>query len=164
MSVLPVPPHRRRVLSLLLFAMGTAAGCVGLGQPPDPPRVSLADLGIVDAGLLEQRFKMKLRIQNPGSIELAVKGVDVRVEINGKPFMTGLGHDEVAVPPLGTATVEVEAFSTLTGLVRQFNAFAQGDRKTLSYRMQGVLVVGDARRRIRFEDSGEVDWPGAQSG
>jgi LEA14-like dessication related protein len=163
MSARPPHPSRRRALSALLTT-ALAAGCVVLGPQAEPPRVSMADLGVVDAGILEQRFRMKLRIQNPSSIELAVKGVDVRVELNGKLFMTGLGHDEVSVPALGTATVEVEAFSTLTGIVRQFNAFTQGERKTLSYRMQGVLIVGDSRRRVRFEDTGEVDWPGALSG
>jgi len=158
--------ERRRCLVFLCLGAGVlfVGGCAVLGPPAEQPRVTIADLGFVDAGILEQHFKMKLRIQNPAPADLAVTGVDVRVELNGKLFMTGLGHDTVAVPALGTATVEVDAFSTLTGLVRQFNTFAREDRKTLSYRMQGVLYVGESRRRIRFDDTGEIDWPASPGG
>jgi len=160
MSLIQSDRRRRLVVVACLGAFAAlGAGCAGLGPVAEQPRVSIADLGFVDAGILEQHFKMKLRIQNPAPVDLAVTGVDVRVELNGKLFMTGLGHDTVAVPALGTATVEVDAFSTLTGLVRQFNAFAREDRKTLSYRMQGVLYLGESRRRARFDDTGEIDWP-----
>jgi len=158
MSDRPLPARRAFLIGLPVLLV---SGCAVLGPMPDPPRVSIAAMDFVEAGILEQRFKMKLRVQNPSTAELAVSGADVRVELNGKLFITGLGHDAVTIPALGTATFDIDAFSTLSGIVRQLNALTQGERKSLSYRMRGVLFIGTSQRRVAFEDAGEVDWPAA---
>jgi len=61
-------------------------------------------------------------------------------------------------------TVEIDAYSTLAGLARQLGQLSQGGTRALSYRMHGVVFVGDLGRRVGFEDAGEVEIPGLPGG
>ncbi|MBK7953510.1 MAG: LEA type 2 family protein [Candidatus Accumulibacter sp.] len=76
---------RLAVLSILLLS-----ACAGLGGLAQKPEVSVAALNLVQMGLFEQRFALKLRIQNPNDVELRINGLSFEIELNGKSFITGL--------------------------------------------------------------------------
>ena len=68
------------------------AGCAGISGLSQKPEVSLAGLELAELKLFEQRFKMKLRIQNPNDVELKINGLTFDVDINGLPFAKGLSE------------------------------------------------------------------------
>jgi LEA14-like dessication related protein len=109
----------------LIFA-ATLTGCAGLPPGAQAPSVTIADLELGNAGLFEQQFNVKLRIQNPNAEEFKVDGMAFDIEINDQPFAKGVGNQLVTVPRYGSAFMQVEAVSTLGGLVRQLGRFVQG--------------------------------------
>ncbi|KAA3652997.1 MAG: hypothetical protein DWQ11_09770 [Proteobacteria bacterium] len=148
-------PNRRRVLTAA--AALVLAGCASLPLNMQPPEVSVSDLRLLDVGLFEQRFGLSLRVLNPNDAEIPIDGLSFTVELNGKPFAKGVSNQAVTVPRLSEAMLEVEAVSSLTGLLRQFGAMAKGQER-IDYRIHGTLYTGRLFGGVPFDQRGEVDF------
>ena len=152
---------RAIVLGLLIAASGCAG--IGPGQRVEPPEVRLADLEFVDAGLFEQRFRMILRVRNPNDFDLPIDGLRFALDVNDRPFATGLSNRSVTVPRLGEQTIAVDASTTLLDVVQQFMGLS--GRETMSYRLAGTAFLrGTGTREVPFEQSGSFRLtPGSRS-
>jgi len=152
----------RALICVLAWGLVACAG-IGPGQRVEPPEVRLTDLEFVDAGLFEQRFRMILRVRNPNDFDLPIDGLRFALDVNDRPFATGLSNRSVTVPRLGEQTVAVDASTTLLDIVQQFMALSS--REALSYRMIGTAFLrGVARRAVPFEQSGSFRMaPGGRS-
>lgn len=145
----------RHTLWLLVFLLSACAGLAGLSQKPE---ISLAGLDLVELGLFEQRFAMKLRIRNPNDVELRISGVDFDVELNGQHFARGLSDRPVMVPRMGEAVLEVSATSSLGSVLRQVRELQKGGRERIDYRLNGRIVL-EGIGGIPFERKGDVQMP-----
>lgn len=155
-------PGRRRftIAELLLAAVvvvATFTGCAGLPPGMQPPTITIADVGLGNAGLFEQQYNLRLRIQNPNPDDFRVDGIAFELEINGQPFAKGVGSETVTVPRFGSGFMAVEAVSTLGALLRQFGRQAVGNRTLYKYRIKGQLSIAGGSR-VPFEENGEFDF------
>ena len=132
----------------------------------DPGAVSVSDLRMGTAGILEQQYFVKLRIQNPNNEELNLTGIAFELELNDKPFAKGTGAGPILVPRFGSQVVEVETLSTLTGLLRQLDRAVGGSGVAgkFGYRIKGRLHRSGLGRVISFDEKGELSMPGAPEG
>jgi LEA14-like dessication related protein len=121
----------------------------------DRPSVTLASVKLAGVGLLEQRLVTTLRIQNPSSVDLALQGVSVEVELNGNTFSRGVNPASIVIPAYAQDTVSIETISTTSGVVRQLRALAKADVK-LNYRLKGRLQPRDRPDPIAFDDKGVI--------
>jgi len=147
----------------MLGAVGAtvlAPGCANLSGDM-PVSVNVSDLRMGTAGVFEQQYFVKLRIQNPTDRDLSVKGVAFDLELNGKSFARGTSAQAVVVPRFGSALVDAEMLSTLTGVLRQLNTVAGGSeaRKSFDYRIQGRLYRSTGGS-VAFSDQGELQLGG----
>lgn len=133
------------------------AGCASL-QQLQPPHVTVADIDLLDATLLEQRFALKLRVQNPNDADIAIRGLSVDVEVNGQHFARGVSDQAVTLPRFGEALMEVNAVSDLGSLWRQIMALRKGGHEGLEYRIAGRLAMGTLGD-VPFESRGELKLP-----
>jgi LEA14-like dessication related protein len=143
----------------IFLAWATAAllaGCAAI--PTKAPEVDLADIGIGEVGLLEQRFVMKLRVLNPNDVDIQIDGLAFELEVNGQAFARGVSNKAVTLPRLGEAMLEVDAVSSLGSLLRQFDELGKGGREAIDYRIKGRLVTGSFGS-LPFEHRGEVRLP-----
>ncbi len=142
-----------RSTSLALLLLLTA--CAGL-EPPQAPRVRLADIVLLDSSLLEQRMRVALDIANPNNFDLPLEGLAFTLEVNDRPLVEGLSNRAVVVPRLGEARLPVEATTSLFDVMRQILALGEGE--TLSYRLSGrIYATGFSSRGLPFEKSGKVE-------
>lgn len=151
---------RFTVAGLLLAAMvivATFTGCAGVPPGMQPPTITIADFGLGNAGLFEQQYNLRLRIQNPNPDDFRVDGIAFDLEINGQPFAKGVGNQTATVPRFGSGFIAVEAVSTLGALLRQFGRQADGNRALLKYRIRGQLSITGGSR-VPFEENGEFDY------
>ncbi|MDQ8020972.1 MAG: LEA type 2 family protein [Moraxellaceae bacterium] len=143
----------RKLLAVLVsvLVLGGCASLLGLKSP----EVTLADIQLADSRLLEQRFRLTLRVTNPNDRELALEGVSFQMEVNGQRFAQGVGATPVVVPKLGDALVTVEGSAQIVALLRQLPRLAESGGK-LRYRLRGEAITRDFGR-LPFDRGGEFD-------
>jgi len=139
-----------------LLAVLILGGCAELRLKA--PSVTLADIEVVDAGLLEQRFVFKLRVQNPNDREIAITGLRFNVEINGKPFAKGVSNKPITIPRLDERILEVSAVSSLYSLFSQVRELIYGKHEALTYRIKGTLFT-DPFGELNFDEGGKLELP-----
>ncbi len=148
----------KRLLAILCVLCAALAGCASLSGLTQKPEVTLAGLDLLELGLFEQRFALRLRVQNPNDVELPIRGLTFDVELNGQPFAKGLSDQAVVVPRFGEAVLEVKATSNLGSVLRQLRELRKSGRERVDYRMFGRITL-DGLGSLPFERKGEIDTP-----
>jgi LEA14-like dessication related protein len=135
------------------------AACSALPMNAEQPKISVSDINLASAGLLEQKFTLGLRIQNPNDFELAVNAISFDLELNGKPFITGLSGKAINVARFSSGVMKVEGISNGFALFNQAVGMANGEKKTFSYRLTGTARIGESLSRLPFDQKGEIALP-----
>jgi len=148
----------KRALCLLVLPLVLAA-CVSLGGYQEAPKVSLASIKVLDVGVLEQKLGLTIRVQNPNEKELPIKAFSYDLLLNGQLFASGVSASAVTVPAFGNGTVEVEAFSSLGSVLRQFAEYRKGGLNKVAYRIKGNAILTESSIRLPFDFSGEIGLP-----
>lgn len=152
------------LLPIALVALGLLSGCAGTQLRPEPPRVTIADLGMVDATLFAQRYRVRLDIQNPNSFDLPIDGMQYELILNGSPFASGVSNQEFTIPRYGSESIEVEAQGTLAGIFRQLSALERGRPQSIRYSLRGHVSTPKGFGRLPFDYGGEIDLVPARLG
>ena len=79
-----------------------AVSCSTMPKDFEAPRVTITDLTPKDMAIFEQRFDVKLRIQNPNDQELSINGLRFDIQLNEHEFASGMSGQHVAVPRFGS--------------------------------------------------------------
>jgi len=148
--------RRQTCFMAILTVALLVIGCAGLKL--QAPSVTVADLQVVEASLLAQRFVFKLRVQNPNDREIPVKGMSFEVTINDEPFARGVSNKTATLPRLSETIMEVAAVSDLSAILRQIGALRRDGKNSVSYRIRGRLFTG-LLVDLNFENSGVLDFP-----
>ena len=156
-TTMKLPPYLGRKFATVMLAAVALAGCAGLPPGSQPPSITIADVGVGGASLFEQQFNLKLRIQNPNPDDFRVDGIAFDLDVNDHAFAKGVGNQAVTVPRFGSGFAEVEAVSTLGGLIRQFSHLTQGAKPVFKYRIKGSLSIANGTR-VPFDERGEFDF------
>lgn len=151
-------PSRTLLGGLVLATLGACTGLRSL----EPPEVVLIGIRPLESTLLEQRFRVDLRIYNPNNRDLDIDGVDFELDINDKRLARGAGAEALVLPRLGEARTSVVVSTSFLSVARQLMAMSQ--TQTLSYRLKGRLHLGTGLgATLPFEKSGEIGAPGSRS-
>ncbi len=144
-----------RFATVLISSFLMVTGCAGVFKQVETPRISVVNLHLVEATVFEQNYRIQLRIQNPNTFEIPVKGLQYTIELNDQHFASGVSNHSAAIPALDSAVIEVEAISTLLSFFRQFNNLQQGKLETISYRLNGKIHLTDLPSQS-FDYRGEM--------
>ncbi len=156
---------RRRSGWALAVGLVLLSGCAGWPARPEQPRVSLAGLEILELGVLEQRYRLALRVENPNPFPLPIAGLDYRVLLNERTFATGVSRRSVVIPGFGTRVIEVEVTSNLLRIAAHLQDLARAEEPLLRYRLAGRIRLRGRALTLPFDYSGEVRLsPGGRSG
>jgi LEA14-like dessication related protein len=154
----------RIVPAIAILAIGLLlAGCAGLGQPLEPPRVSLADIRVEAFTGLETVFQIQLRVINTNDVDLKVKGIEAELEINEQSFAAGVSNTPVKIPAFGTELVTVKVYSSVIKMFK--SVYGLQESEELRYRLNGKLrVAGDSAiaTTLPFESEGVVTLDGSK--
>jgi LEA14-like dessication related protein len=136
----------------------TLNGCAGFFGG-DPMRVNVAGIEPIDGQGLEMRFNVKLRVQNPNDSAVNFNGVSLDLELNGKPFASGVSDQAGTVPRYGETVVNVPLTVPAFAAIRQAFAFAGATESgQIPYILRGKLA-GGLTGTTRFIDQGTLSLP-----
>jgi LEA14-like dessication related protein len=149
---------------MLVACVVIAAGCAGIPLHPDPPEVQVSDLNLIRFGLIEQHYRVGLRIRNPNAYSLPIKAMRYELTVNEIQFAHGWLKDPVTVPAHGEAVVKVEVISHLVSFLSDLAGGMEEDPGRISYGISGEIHLTRRSIRIPFEQKGEIllslDEPG----
>lgn len=164
MRSIPASPYRsipqlRLALLLALFALGLA-GCASLVHR-EPVRINVVGLEPLPGQGMDMRFVVKLRVQNPNESAIDFDGLALELDLDGKPFATGVSDQRGSVPRFGEALVDIPVSVSAVAVVRQALGVIEGSTGgSVPYTLRGRLA-GGVLGGIRFSDQGMLSLPAA---
>lgn len=148
-----MPLARLLLLSVVLGLTGCSSWFVSDVRDPE---IHLLDVETVRARLMQQRFVLHLRIDNPNDSSLQVRGLTYAVRLNDLLLAEGESDQWFRVDANSRRTFEVEV---RTNLWRHAKPIARMLRqhKPLDYRLEGTLRTGlFFPRNLHLSRSGEI--------
>lgn len=146
-----------RLFSPLMACLALVfAGCAHNAKPGGVS-VSLVDFRPTAASLLESRGTLTLRYTNENISPLGFSGSRHRLHLNGKYVGQAVSNQPFGIPPLNTATQEVEIQFENLALVRQLVDVR--DTQSAAYRLDSVLfqTIYEDKFEIKTRAEGAID-------
>ena len=141
----------------ILMVLLLAGGCASLTPGFQHPEVNLVSFTPVpSSGLLEQRFKVGLRVLNPNGVSLPLKGLSYSLKLNGHKVVSGVAADVPELPAYGETRLDLEAGISLLGGARFITGLLQGGGEQLDYRLETRLNVGAFLPAITLREEGQI--------
>ena len=150
----------RNLFAAILGAVLT--GCATMAGLSEAPRVSLVSITPMGFQLFEQRFRVTLRVQNPNSQAITIRGLDYEIVVNEKPFAQGVSGKPLTVPAYGENSAQVEVVSTLQRILEQLDELSNRDKPTIDYAISGHVSVDGIPIPVPFEYRGTLALPGLE--
>jgi len=143
------------LLGCVVFLCG---GCATLHYS-EPIDVIMTGLEPLQGEGLEVRMLVKLRVQNPNDAPFDFNGVSVKMDVQGKPFASGVSDAAGSVPRFGETVVSVPVSISMFRIARQTMGVITSEyRGKLEYEMTGKLA-GPALDSVRFSSKGVLTLP-----
>lgn len=142
---------------ILSIATGLAlSGCAAIPTNLKTPEVSFVGIRGLEANFFEQRLEVRMRVQNPNSIELPVNGLDVDVELADEPFAHGVSAREFVVPADGEAEFDMIVTANAANAILKIIGNS-GQSGEVGYKLKGKLSTRlGLIRSIPFEETGTL--------
>jgi LEA14-like dessication related protein len=148
----------RRALRLALWLCGAVllSGCAALPKFATP-RLSVIALEMQSADIFSQRLKVRMRVLNPNSRELPIKGISYRIEVNDSELGRGLTNTPFVVPAMGEAEFDVQVTTNVAGMLAKL--LSRRKNESLDYRLVGEVALSSGfLRHIPFDERGAVKF------
>jgi len=146
------------VISAFLFLL-TMAGCAGVGQHLEPPRVKLAAIRMEEFNVLETVFEVRLRVFNTNDTALQIKGIECELEINDQLFAIGVSDTDVEIPSYGTELVPLKVYAAVLDIIKSARGMQTQDQ--IKYQIKGKVRLGAGAipALLPFESEGNIALP-----
>jgi LEA14-like dessication related protein len=155
----------RQVLSIkficALLGLGLWLGVSGcssmMTDDLQDPVVRLLKVDVVKAKLLEQKFVLRFRIDNPNDLSLPVRFLRYKVKLNGVPLAEGASDRDFIVPAKGHQTFEIPVRTNLWRHLKQIVNMLEDPNEPIPYEFQGEVKTGLLfGRSVHLERKGEI--------
>lgn len=135
------PSFLLRITCLLLF-VGFGGCAFWRGEEAPEPQVHLVKVEVVRARLLEQRFTLHFRVDNPGDSDLTVRGLTYRIHLGDLLLTEGEHEHWFTIRPKHSAYFKVPVRTNLWPQVREVVKLLEKPREQIPYRLEGELETG----------------------
>ncbi len=140
----------------VVAALALSAGCASFGLIE--PDVSLANLQFTDLTMFETSGILTVRLSNENPEPMFIEGGVYNLYLGGLRVGKGLSNHRLEVPPLSTATDEVELHLSNLAIATQLRSIYESG--VADYRIKARVYVegGFGRRRMTIENEGSFDF------
>jgi len=138
----------------LLLALCALCAC-STTPKLQPPRLAIVSIAMMSADMFNQQFLLRMNVQNPNDRQLAVKGIEYTLFLEGDGFAEGTSQS-IVLPAKGETDfdliVKTNFVSSFGRLLSRLNG-----KQVLSYEIEGkVALESGIMRNIPFHESGQV--------
>jgi LEA14-like dessication related protein len=130
------------------------AGCATMRPDYVKPSVSITSFKPVSSEGFAPRFEIGMRIVNPNSVKLKLRGMSYKVFLNYFQVVEGAANKLPEVPAYGEAEFKVTGTINLLEGMRFVQELMKNENGQVDYRLQAKLDVGVMVPSIRIEKAG----------
>ena len=144
--------------TLLALAL-VVAGCSTFAPKLETPKLSLLGIQMMSTDMFAQKFRVRVKVENPNDLELPVRGLDYKIFLMGDSFAEGVTSERFLVPALGEAEFDmVITTNFVSSLGRLISRVGGGKLEDLDYEISGdVLLDRGLVKKVPFAHHGKVD-------
>lgn len=129
--------------TIALVTILMLSGCASwFGSADKDPDVQLVKVELVQAKMLEQRFKLHFRVDNPNDSTLTVRGLSYTVYLGTIKLTEGENEHWFSVEPSSHATFVIPVRTNLWPHVRPLVKLLESPDRPIPYRFEGTLETG----------------------
>ena len=153
-------PIRLARLSFLVACVALLSACSTMPSNLKAPTVELVGVQILSTDMFAQRFKVRLRVDNPNDIELPVIGLEFTVIMAGDRFAEGMGNEQFVLPAKGNAEFDMLVTTNfVSSFGRLLSRTSNGKLEDVEYEIVGKIAVDKGVvRKIPFNHRGTVNF------
>ena len=138
----------------LTFVLSVLCAC-SMTPKLQTPRLTIVNVAMLSADMFDQQFLVHMNVQNPNDRQLAIKGIEYQLFLEGDGFAEGASQS-ILLPANGETefdlTVRTNFVSSIGRLLTRLNG-----KQTVNYVIEGkVMLQSGMLRNIPFRESGEV--------
>ena len=153
-----------RLKNLIILFLGMGIGGCATVDRSAGLEVSLANLEIQEATLLETTALITIRLQNENPEPVRIQGAVHKIDLNGVYLGKGMTSEGLEIPAFGTGTQKVVVYLSnlrMTGPLRSILANQQ-----VAYELKSTLRVHGAinRHRLQLLHSGALNLRAFEAG
>ncbi len=129
-----------RAASLLFVAvLALDAGACSLAPHFEHPHLSVIGVEVEGTQLLEQRFRVRVRVDNPNDRALPIRGLSFTMQVAGEDFGYGASAAPFTVPALGSAEFETIVTTDLATTLLRILPKLKDRSQPIEYRLTGKV-------------------------
>jgi LEA14-like dessication related protein len=126
-----------------LFLLSGLSGCASWFSDDEPdPQVHLVQVEVVRAKLMEQKFILHFRVDNPNDSDLTVRSLEYRIHLGDMLLAEGEHEHWFTVGPKHSAYFKVPIRTNLWPKVRDLVKMLKKPDQPIPYRLEGELETG----------------------
>jgi LEA14-like dessication related protein len=149
-----------RIATVLIVATllgGGAIGCASAQRGLTAPRVTVQSLEPLPSSAGDQRFRVRVLIDNPNPDPLGIRELEFKLRLANEGIIDGRSQQPLTVQALDQRTLELELRSEIVSSLSRLMSFVQGPGNALPYEIYGTVTL-DRRLRepLAFSARGEV--------
>ena len=142
----------------------TLASCSTMGPKLVAPQVSLVGIQIMSADMFAQQFMVRVKVENPNDLEIAVSGLEYEIFLMGDSFAEGVSESSFVLPAKGEAEFDmIVKTNFVSSLGRLVSRTSGGKLEDVPYQVTGKLVLEKGiMRTFPFSRAGTVNFTKAR--
>ena len=135
--------QRRALHCISLLLLLSLSGCVSWFSDDElEPQVHLLKVEVVRARLLDQKFMLYFRVDNPNDSSLTVRGLEYRIHLSQFLLIEGESDQWFSVDPKSSGYFQVPIRTNLWQHLREVVKLLKKPEQPIPYRLEGTLQTG----------------------
>lgn len=135
------------------------SACAALTPNFEEPQVSVNSFKILPGGSINPTFEIGLRVLNPNSFSLNLKGLSYTASIEGNQVLSGVASQLPIVPAYGEEDIKLKAQADLFGSMRLIADLMKPRETPVGYTLKVKLDVGTFALPIYITREGDLSIP-----
>jgi LEA14-like dessication related protein len=146
--------------ALLLATLTALAACAALAPKIETPSVELMGVQVLSGDMFSQRFKVRVKVQNPNDIEVPVDSIEFTAFLMGDRFGEGASDHSFVLPARGEAEFDMLLTTDfVSGFGRLLSRMGGNKLENVEYEITGKLHLSKRLvHTIPFNHKGLVNF------
>ncbi len=143
-----------------MIAFSLALGGCSILQPKfERPTITVAGVQFVGGTLLQQAFRVTLKVHNPNDRLLPVSRLSADLRTDGEEIASGESTQAFDVPPRGDASFDVMVSANVALVLLQFAKHRHDHSDTIAYEVTGTVSLNlPFLHAVPFHQTGSFSW------